>query len=120
MHAMVLSRRTIGELIEYLSDDDIAKAGQNAGRTAPEALIVAIYGKITVSHVVDLIRNLSSYSDLFEYTEKTEGERLTMTLMHDLGHKWSLFIAHYVIEAFAAAGCKPKYEVTDRYVTFTI
>jgi hypothetical protein len=120
MHAMMLSRQTLSELVAPLSEDYIIKAGQNAGKTAPEELMTAKYGKITVGHVIDLMHNLSSYANWFEYTEKNEGEHWTITLMHELGQKWSLFIAHYFAAAFAATGHQAKYDVADRYVTFTI
>jgi hypothetical protein len=120
MHVMMLSRQTVNELIKPLSDEDAIKAGQNTGKTAPAALMTAIDGKITVSHVIKLIHNLSSYGNLFEYTEKNEGGHCTITLMHEMGRKWSLIIAHYINAAFAAAQCQAKYDIADRYVTFTI
>ncbi len=120
LQAKMLSQQTLGELVNQLSEESITKAGQNAGKTAPEMLMTIIYGKITVSNVIQFIHLMSSYGNWFEYTEKTEGERLIITLMHGMGRKWSLFIANYVSEAFAAAGCKAKYNVAERYVTFTI
>ena len=36
MHAKMLSQQTLGELVDQLSEESIIKAGQNAGRTAPE------------------------------------------------------------------------------------
>ena len=120
MQAKMLSQQTLGDLVDQLSEESITKAGQNAGKNAPEALMTVIYGKITVGNVIEFIHHLSSYGNWFEYTEKREGERWTITLMHGMGRKWSLFIANYICEAFAAAGCQAKYNVADRYVTFTI
>jgi len=120
MQVKMLSQQTLSELVDQLSEENVTKAGQNAGKTAPEALMTAIYGKITVGNVIQYIHHLSSYGNWFEYTEKNEGEHLTITLIHSMGRKWSLFIANYVNEAFAAAGCKAKYNVADRYVTFII
>ena len=120
MQVKMLSQQTLSELIEQLSEENVTKAGQNAGKTAPEALMTVTYGKITVGNVIQFIHHMSSYGNWFEYTEKNEGERVTITLMHGMGRKWSLFIANYLSEAFAAAGCKAKYNVADRYVTFTI
>ena len=120
MHAKMLSQQTLSELINRLSEDSIIEAGQNAGKTAPEELMTVIEGKITVSNVIALMRNISSYAGWFEYTEKNEGEHPTITLMHDMGRKWSIFIANYISGAFTAAGCKAKYDVADRFVTFTV
>ena len=120
LHARILSQQTLAQLVDQLSEESITKAGQNAGKTAPEELVTVIKGKITVSHVIDLMHAISSYGNWFEYTEKNEGEHLAITLMHDMGRKWSLFIANYFTEAFVAAGCQAKCDVADRYVTFNI
>ena len=120
LQGLALSRQTLSELINPLSEDSIIKAGQNAGKTAPEELMTAKYGKITITHVIDLMHTLSSYANWFEYTEKNEGEHSTITLMHEMGRNWSLFIVNYFSEAFAAAGCQAKCDVADRYVTFAI
>jgi hypothetical protein len=120
MHVLMLTRQTLSELINPLTEESIIKTGQNAGKTAPAALITAKDGKITVSHVVELMRYMSSYSNWFEYTEKSEGEHWNITLMHEMGRKWSLFVAHYFTAAFAAAGLQAKYDIADRFVTFAI
>jgi hypothetical protein len=120
MQNLLLSRQTFTELINPLSEDAIIKAAQNAGKTAPRTLIAAIDGEMTVTNVIRLMHSLSTYANWFEYTEKIEGEHSSITVMHEMGRNWSLFIAHYLSEAFAAAGCKAKCDVEDRFVTFTI
>jgi hypothetical protein len=120
MNNLRVSRQTLTELINPLSEDLIIKAGQNAGNSAPRALMAAIDGEMTVTTVISLMHNLSAHANWFEYTEKNEGEHSTITLMHEMGRNWFLFIAHYFTAAFAAAGCKAKYEVADRYVTFAV
>jgi len=120
MHVMMLSQQTLSEFIDHLSEDIATKVGKNTGKTSPAELITAINGGITVGRVIELIHNLSSYANWFEYTEKNEGVHSTITLMHEMGPKWSQFIAHYINGAFAAAGCQAKYDVADSYVTFTI
>ena len=119
-NSITLTRQTFGELVNDLSEDSVINAGRNAGKTAPQVLITSKYGEITVGHMIEYIHDLSSYANWFEYTETNAGEHPTITLMHEMGRNWSLFIAHYLAEAFAAAGCKAKYEVADRYVTFAI
>jgi hypothetical protein len=42
--------------------------------------------------VIEYIHDLSAYANLFEYYEKNENERWTITLMHELGPKWSAFL----------------------------
>ena len=120
VHTLVLSRETVSELISPLTEDEIAKAGQNSARDIPREWMLLVDGKIAVSSVIHFIHNLSSYTNWFEYTEKNQGEHWTITLMHEMGRKWSLFIAHHINAAFAAAGCQPKYDIADQYVTFAV
>jgi len=118
VNAVRLSRKTFGEILSSVSDDSLVKAGQVAGKSAPMALIASKWGKINVNTVIEYIHDLSAYANLFEYYEKNENERWTITLMHELGPKWSTFLTQYIGEAFAAAGVQPKTKASDRAVIF--
>ncbi len=50
---------------------------------------------------------------------RMKNERWTVTLMHELGPKWSIFLSQYIGEAFASAGILPKVKTSDRAVIFT-
>ena len=119
INALRLSRKTFAEILNSVTDDNLAKAGQIAGKSAPRAIIASKWGKITVTTVIEFIHDLSAYANLFEYYEKNENERWTITLMHELGPKWSTFLTHYIGEAFVAAGVQPKIRTSDRAVIFT-
>ncbi len=119
INAVRLSRKTFGEILNFVSDDNLAKAGEMSGKGAPMALIASKWGKITVNTVIEYIHDLSAYANLFEYYEKNENERWTITLMHELGPKWSMFLTKYIGEAFIAAGVQPKTRNSDRAVIFT-
>ncbi|HYW00351.1 MAG TPA: hypothetical protein VE862_02715 [Candidatus Acidoferrum sp.] len=120
MDGILMSQRVLSEFINNLSEESAINAGKSLGKTSPQMLMAAINGGITVGRVVELIHNLSFCANWFQYTEKREGERWKITLMHNLGRNWSQFITHYINGAFTAAGCRTRYEVSDRYVTFTI
>jgi len=120
MDGILLSQQELSEFINNLSEDSAIMAGKSLGKTSPQMLMAAINGGITVGRVVELIHNLSFCANWFQYTEKRGGDRWKTTLMHNLGRNWSQFITHYINGAFTAAGCQAKYEVTERYVTFTI
>ena len=120
MDGMVLSQDVLSEFIRNLSEDSAIRAGKSLGETSPQMIMSAASGEITVGRVIELIHNLSFCANWFQYIEKIEGERLKITLMHNMGRNWSQFITHYIDGAFTAACCQAKYEVTDHYVTFTI
>jgi len=120
VNALRLSRKTFGEILNIVSEDSLAKAGVAAGKSAPVALIASKWGKVTVNTVIEYIHDLSAYANLFEYYEKNENERWTITLMHELGPKWSTFLANYIGEAFVSAGVQPKTKISERAVIFNL
>lgn len=120
VNALRISRKTFAEILGVVSEDNLAKAGQLAGKSAPIGLISSKYGKVTVNTVIDFIHDLSAYANLFEYYEKNENEKWTITLMHELGPKWSTFLANYIGEAFQAAGLQVKTKISERAVIFNI
>ena len=119
IHSLRLSRKTFQEILNVAPDDSLAKAGSVAGKSGPTAIIASKWGRITVDTVIEFIHDLSAYANLFEYYEKNENEKWTITLMHDLGPKWSIFLTNYIGEAFVAAGIQPKTRTSDRAVIFT-
>src|SRR5216117_1567396 len=114
INALRLSRKTFQEILNSVPDDNLFKAGQIAGKSGPMAIIASKWGKVTVNTVIEYIHDLSAYANLFEYYEKNENERWTITLMHELGPKWSAFLANYISEAFVAAGVQPKTKISDQ------
>jgi len=95
------------------------RAAEIEGATSPIAYITSMNGHITVEKVMGFIDDLSKYANLFEYSIESESPP-TYTLVHELGIKWSIFLAHYLAEAFKCAGSQVKFTVSDRAVTFTL
>lgn len=120
MHAVMLTHETFAEILNTIPEDKLTEAAGRAGKSAPEALITSKHGKMTVNAVIELIHFLSAYANFFEYSEKDENGHWTITLTHEFGRKWSLFIASYLEQAFVTAGVKTRYTVSDRSITFNI
>ena len=118
--AVRLTRKTFEEILKIAPEDGLGKAGQEAGRSAPGAIITSKWGKMNVNNVINFIRDLSSYANLFEYYEKEENGHWTITLVHELGPKWSAFLSHYLSEAFASAGAQARAKTSDRAVIFSL
>lgn len=119
LNGVRMSRKTFQEIINSVPDDNLVKAGQVAGKSGPVVVISSKWGRINLNTVIDFIHDLSAYGGLFEYYETRENERWTITLMHELGPKWSSFLLNYIGEAFSAAGVQPKTKISDRAVIFT-
>ena len=120
MHMLMFTKQTFAEILNVVPEEKLAEAAVVAGKSAPQALITSKHGKISVNGVIELVHYLSAYANFFEYSEQEEGGHWTITLTHELGRKWSTFVAGYLEQAFLAAGVKVKHTVSDRSVTFSI
>ncbi len=120
MSALRLSRKTFEAVLSASSDEELATGARAAGKSAPLALITSKWGRVTPNIVVEYLRDLSKYANLYEYNETNEDGHLTLTLTHELGSKWSIFLANYLGEAFAVAGTKPEVKTSDRAVIFSL
>jgi hypothetical protein len=116
--ALELSRKTFQEILDAVSEEDIIRAGQTAGKSAPNAYISSKWGRVTLNTVIEFIHDLSTYANLYEYSEKNENEHWTITLTHELGPKWSTFLAQYLAQALISGGVQPKTKVSGRAVIF--
>src|SRR6266581_8437673 len=61
VNALKLSRKTFGEILNTVSDDNPVKAAQTEGKSAPVALIASKYGEVNVSSVLGYSRSLCLY-----------------------------------------------------------
>lgn len=119
MNALSLSRKTFTSILNATSEEDLVKIAEVEGKSSPVAFITSMNGHMSVDNVVGFMKDLSAHANLFGYSVVSR-DPPTFILVHELGIKWSLFIAHYFAEAFKSAGAHVKFTVSDRAVTFSL
>ena len=119
MNALSLARKTFASILDVASEEDIVRVAETEGRSSPVAFITSMNGHMNVDNVVGFMKDLSEHANLFEYSEISHSPP-TFTLVHELGVKWSLFLAHYLTEAFKSTDVQVKFTTSDRAVTFTL
>lgn len=107
----ILAAVDVGLLIE------VAKT---AGSSIPQAFVMAKSGKVDLESFISHIRLLANYAQLFEFSETVDMHGRVVTLIHDFGLNWSIFLVHYVTEMFTQIGLLPKIEMSDRSVILTL
>jgi hypothetical protein len=60
------------------------------------------------------------YAHLYEFSETMNVQGRVITLVHDFGLNWSIFLVYYVTSMLELIGVSPKVEMSDRSVTFTL
>lgn len=103
-------------ILEAADVDKIIQVAKTAGSSIPQAFVTAKNGKVNVDSLLAHLRTLAIYAHLYEYSENLDPKAQTVTLMHDFGLNWSIFLVHYITSMFEQIGVSPKLEMSDRSV----
>lgn len=100
--------------------DKIIEVAKTAGSSIPQAFATAKNGKVDQESLLDHVRSLATYAHICEVSETIDAHGRVVTLIHDFGLPWSIFLVHYITAMFAQIGSSPKIEMSDRSVIFTL
>jgi hypothetical protein len=107
-------------LLSAADTNQLIEVANSAGSSIPQAFATAKNGKVDLESFIGHIRSLASYAKLFEFSETSDAHSHVVTLIHDFGLNWSIFLVHYITAMFALIGLSPKMEMSDRSVNFTL
>jgi len=107
-------------LLSAADVDQLIEVAKSAGSSIPQAFVTAKHGKVNVETLIGHVRSLASYAQLFEFSETLDSHNRIVTLIHDFGLNWSIFLVHYITAMFAQIGFVPKLEMSDRSVIFNV
>ena len=115
-----LSGASLRGLLSSSDADQVIEVAKSGGSSIPQAFATAKNGRVDLESLIDHVRALATYAHLFEFSETIDSGGQVITLIHDLGLKWAIFLVHYITEMFAQIGVSPKLEMSDRSVIFTL
>ncbi len=119
-HIIKLPNPLLKYLLEAIQDSVIIKIGQSSGENIAESLILVKFGSLSLENIINHLKDMSSYGYLFEYNEVNTPEKMTISLVHQLGHKGSLLLAHYVQSIFKRVNIYPFFNITENAVIIDI
>jgi hypothetical protein len=96
LHMVKLSTPTLKRIINAATDEAIVDAGAAAGGSVPETFILAKSGELSIASALEYLQLMGTHANIFDYSEVTHEGKTSVTLMHDLGPKGSLFLTSYV------------------------
>jgi len=120
INTIKISSSIFRSLLESVEPDKIIEVAKISGSSIPQTFAISKSGKVDVESLLDYIRSSAMYAHLFEFNETADGQRRLLTLVHDFGLNWSIFLVHYVTAMFQQIGISPKLEMSDRSVTLTL
>jgi len=107
-------------ILEAADVDKVIELAKTAGSSIPQAFVVAKSGRVDIDSLLDHLRTLALYAHLYEYSENLDNRGQVVTMIHDFGLNWSIFLVHYITAMFEQMGVSPKLEMSDRSVILSL
>jgi hypothetical protein len=120
INTVKISSATFRGLLGAGEIDKVIEVAQVAGSSIPQAFATARNGKVDRESLLDHLRSLAAYAHLCEISETPDPHGQVITLIHDFGLHWSIFLVHYITAMFTQIGVTPKIEMSDRTVILTL
>ena len=115
-----LSSAPFRGLLSATDVDQLIEVAKTAGSSIPQAFVTAKKGKVDLESLIDHVRVLANYAQLFEFSETIDTHGHVITLIHDYGLNWSIFLVHYLTAMMTLIGISPKLEMSERSVILMI
>jgi hypothetical protein len=107
-------------LLSGVEEGTVIEVAKSTGSSIPQAFVNSKGDKVAEDSLVDYLRLSSTYSRLFEFNENENLENHLITLVHEFGLNWSIFLVHYLTAMFEQVGISLKLDMSDRSVTFNL
>lgn len=107
-------------MMEMLSEDDITKLSEYIAKNSMKDTILLMKGRYTKDSLIDFIEAWIRALGFF-YRHKVINDIHSFAIQHDMGRKWSVFIANFFKFMFEDLGAKWKdSDATDNSVVFNV
>ena len=107
-------------LVNAASDEAIIEAGKAMGPIIVPTTIISMRGELTAEGILDWLRRMGSYANLFDYNEISHGGKVMVTVSHTSGPKESLLLATYLDTLFRSIGKQVKITQLKDSVTLEV
>jgi hypothetical protein len=120
-HRMIkIAAPTFARILNFTPDEGIAEAGKLEGTGIIPSVVVSISGELSVSSILEGLKRMGTYSNLFDYSEVTHEGKISVTLVHDFGAKGSLLAASFLESLFKSIGKQVKVTQLRDSVAFEV
>ncbi|MCW4015308.1 MAG: BrnA antitoxin family protein [Candidatus Bathyarchaeota archaeon] len=120
--AITLTSKGFSNILECCADDKIKQKGKEAGESIVKDLLLTMGVPPSYSFVLCLVKKLlSEFAGWFECDHHIKRDKEILHLRHDLGKKWSIYLATITSGTFnSLLNQEVGIELSDSSVTITI
>ena len=116
-----MSKAAFRKILNAVPANEIVEAAQEIAQNASRTIILARYGTLSLTGLLEFLNNFADYAYFAERSEVvTPGEKRVLTFMHIYGEKGSIFIKAYVKSLFEQINVEPKLSSTENSVTIEV
>jgi hypothetical protein len=109
-----MSKSAFRKILNAAPANEIVEAAQEIAQNASRTIILARYGTLSLTGLLEFLNNFADYAYFAERSEVVSpGEKRVLTFMHIYGEKGSIFIKAYVKSLFEQINVEPKLSSTE-------
>lgn len=114
-----LQRNEFKLIIDSLDDEKIKRIAEETGSRIAKELTMFIFKKVTLDTFLSMNSLWFRYSGHGTAEIETDERNYTIVIHHELGRKWSTYVAHFASQALKSTlGVVPKINITEYSVVF--
>jgi hypothetical protein len=115
---ITVKKESFKTMLSAIEDDKVTDISQELGDKVPSQFILFWFKKNTLENYLKYISLLCKHGGFAQYELEQEGREYTITLIHELGQKWSNFLANWMNSGMKnAIGIVPRIDVMQNSVT---
>src|SRR5215469_15167346 len=112
-----IKRDAFRSILGMIEDDKIIRVSKEIGAQIPKQFILFWFKKTTLETYLEYMSLVCRYAEFAQYEVDTDGNNYTMTLLHDLDEKWSLFLKNWIEQGMKTTiGIIPLFDVSKNSV----
>jgi len=114
-----IRKALLSRLLEKFTHEEIDSIAASIARTSNKDTVLRFTNQF------DVLNTLKTWDEWlrltgFPYSHEVEGSIHRFIVLHDLGSKWSLYMAKLLASTMNQFGIIPTYEYTDKILSFTV
>jgi hypothetical protein len=111
---VMLRPQTLQLIIDALGDEEIKDIGNRIGKKIPKEFLLFWFKEINLDSFLEYLSLLCRYGGFAHYEIESKEREFTVTLIHNLGEKWSQFLKNVIEQGMiSTVSIYPKFQVSE-------
>lgn len=111
---VLLRPQTLKLIIDSLDEIEIKDIGNEIGKKIPKEFLLFWFKEVNLHSFLEYLSLLCRYGGFAHYELESKEREFTVTLIHDLGEKWSVFLKNIIEEGMISTlSIYPKIHVSE-------